>query len=120
MKSDISKKVVLEIEDSPIKMRLIIRKPTKYSTTRDIRYMKLYFKNGLKLIVPFDQVIFFNSKINLKELYKECLEFKCVKLKYLEKSKVVILGADKYVKKVKKACNKSNQKNGHNKNWLFN
>ena len=104
IKFDLLYKRVDEIHEKPIKVRLIRDQRIKYSHYMTMRFLKLYYPNHTKILVPFDGYFSFNPNINLDTIYKRCLELGVSHITYLAKSKIAISGGEKYVKLLEKAC----------------
>ena len=95
MKNDFKNKRLKVINKKPYRVRIIRDQKTRYSNCRTIRFIKLYYKD-FNLLIPFYKAVSLHYKINIKECYEALLEIEC-ELKYLEKSGVVIRGANKYI-----------------------
>lgn len=93
-KNDIKLKRVKMIDLKPRKVRLIYGKKGRYSSKETIDFLKLYY-DKFNLLIPFEYSHELTNKGRLKECYLVLLEVSA-KIKYLEKSKIVISGANEY------------------------
>lgn len=100
MKKDINKKEILTVSGKPKKVRICNDQYSRYSKTRYIRYLKVWFDNVV-VIIPFSNREILMNPENKKICYQECLKVN-KELTYLKRSKIVIKGDNSYLECVKK------------------
>lgn len=102
MKQDINKIRVTSIKEVPYKVKIVRDSLTKQNHNY-IVYLKLYYKD-ITLYVLLKDSIHINNSHNIKEALSECLKIK-QEVKYLSKSKIVILGGERYISIIKDYLN---------------
>jgi len=100
MLNDIKNKRLTVINEEPKRVRIVRDQPSKYSSTRTLRYIKVYYDN-ITVLIPYKNYECVLKPGNIREACQECMEIK-TQLKYLTKSKIVVSGGDKFIKISKK------------------
>ncbi len=94
--NDYKYKRIKKIKETPKKVRLIYESSGRTSTIKYICAIKVYFSKVI-LIIPFEYIESKKTKAKIKTFKKICLEINS-EITYLEKSKIVIKGYDKYLR----------------------
>lgn len=94
-KKDFRLKRYKEIKQQLKNIKVVREARSRYDSIKVIRFLVLYYDN-IKLIVPVKGYVEFNNRKNMRKFKAKCLEETC-NIKYLERSKLVFDGANKYL-----------------------
>lgn len=93
---DYQNKRIKKIKECPNKVKFIYESGGRHSNCRYICGIRVYYKN-IKLIIPFEYVESKKRNAKVKAFKESCLQINS-EITYLEKSKIVIRGYDRYIR----------------------